>query len=277
MPEISVLLCVYNPDREELLKAVQSVIDQTFRDWEMILYDDGSEEDFGKVTEEAAILDARIRPVRNPAHHSLAWGLNESLKIARGKYIARMDGDDISAPERFQKQLDFLESHPGYLWVGSNIQLINGQGEIWGERRYPITPENRDFLRYSPYAHPSVMFRRKELLQGGGYFKGERACRGEDYELFMRLHSLGGQGFNLQEALLQYRETKSAYGRRKLRFQLQEAGIRFRGFRRLGILNPKTIIYVIKPLLIWLVPGRIQLVWRKKYDGGGRTACEPVQ
>ena len=264
MPGISVLLCVHNPDKKELYQAVQSVIVQTFEDWEMILYDDGSDEAYEVFIYEISCLDARIRYVRNPVHHSLAYGLNQSLKIAAGEYAARMDADDISAPERFCRQLAFLESHRRYLWVGSNIALINAQGEIWGERHYPATPENRDFLKYSPYAHPAVMFRRKELLEFGGYFKGESACRGEDYELFMRLHGAGARGFNLQEILLHYRETESSYGRRKLRFQLQEAGIRFTGFRRMGIVTPKVFVYVIKPVVVWMAPKKMKLAIHKR-------------
>ena len=264
MPGISVLLCVHNPDKKELYQAVCSVIAQTFKDWEMILYDDGSDEAYEAFIYEISCLDTRIRYVRNPVHHSLAYGLNQSLKMAAGEYAARMDADDVSTPERFHKQLAFLESHRQYLWVGSNVALINSQGEIWGERRYPMTPESRDFLKYSPYAHPAVMFRRKELLEFGGYFKGESACRGEDYELFMRLLSAGARGFNLQEILLHYRETESSYGRRKLRFQLQEAGIRFTGFRRMGIVTPKVFVYVIKPVVVWMVPKKMKLAIHKR-------------
>lgn len=78
MPRISVLLCVHNPDKKELYQAVQSVIVQTFEDWEMILYDDGSDEAYEVFIYEISCLDARIRYVRNPVHHSLAYGLNQS-------------------------------------------------------------------------------------------------------------------------------------------------------------------------------------------------------
>ena len=277
MPEISVLLCAYNPGREELCKAVESIISQTFGGWEMILYDDGSDENQAAAICEVSHLDARIRYIRNEVHHSLAYGLNESLKMAEGEFIARMDADDISSPERFQKQLAFLKNHPQYMWVGSNIAMIDKEGEAWGERRYPMVPENRDFLKYSPYAHPSIMFRRKLFLAYGGYGSGENACRGEDYELLMRFHASGKQGFNLQEPLLKYRETWQSYKRRKLYFQLQEVGIRFQGFRRLGILKPRTFIYVIKPIIVWLMPGRIKLALRKRKEQLGRAACEPVQ
>lgn len=274
MSKISVLLCVYNPDREQLYRAVESIVRQTCTDWEMIVYDDGSDAACASMIEEIARLDGRIRYVRNEMHHSLAYGLNASLQLAAGEYIARMDADDISEPERLQKQLWFLEHNPQYMWVGSNIAVIDEDGIQWDERNYPAMPQKEDFLKYSPYAHPTVMIRRCELLQCGGYGRGEKACRGEDYELLMRLHAAGRQGYNLQECLLQYRETEQSYSRRKLRFQVQEVGIRFRGFREMGVFTPKTCIYVIKPILVWLIPGKIKHALRKRQSQFGRTAVE---
>ncbi|MCM1135937.1 MAG: glycosyltransferase [Clostridium sp.] len=276
-PAISVLLCVYNPDREQLCQAVDSIIGQTYIDWEMVLYDDGSDKKYAAEIYQISCKDVRIRYIRNEDHHSLAYGLNESLKLAMGKYIARMDADDISYPERFAKQLAFLSRNPQYMWVGSNIAVIDEKGNVWGERHYPAMPESRDFLRYSPYAHPSIMFRRKAFAKYGKYKSGERACRGEDYELLMRFYALGGKGFNLQEPLLQYRETKKSYRKRTLYFQLQEVRIRFQGFRRLGLLTPKTFIYVIKPIIVWMLPDKAVYAIRKKQGQFGRSACETIQ
>lgn len=263
-PLISVILCVYNPQKEQLLQAVESMIHQTFTDWEMILYDDGSEESFDTMIREAAAKDRRIRHIRNIAHHSLAYGLNESIKLAAGSYIARMDGDDISYPTRLQKEYEFLEENPNYDFVGCNIVLIGETGEEWGIRTYPEIPQKKDFLRYSPYAHPSVLFRRLPLVEHGAYEKGENACRGEDYELFMRFHSEGVCGYNLQEPLLFYRESEASYKKRKLKYQLQEVTIRFRGFRKLKIKGPEKLFYLIKPLLTWLIPNRFLIAWKRR-------------
>lgn len=254
---ISVLLCVYNPDKEQLRQAVESIIRQTFTGWEMILYDDGSEDVYKDDIYEISCLDDRIRYARNDVHHSLAYGLNEAMKIAKGKYLARMDADDISHPERFEKQFDFLEKNKEIMWVGSNILTIDDGGNKWGERRFSMSPEKKDFLKYSPYAHPSIIIRRDELLSYGGYDVGKHPYRSEDYELFMRLHAAGEQGKNLQEFLLDYRESEEAYKKRTLYFQIQEACVRLEGFKRLGILNPFTLIYVIKPIIVWFIPNKV--------------------
>ena len=255
-PTVSVVLCVYNPDIEQFYQAVKSIIEQSFTKWEMILYDDGSDTIYKDDIYKISGMDYRIRYVRNEQHHSLAYGLNEAMKLARGKYIARMDGDDISYPERLEKQVCFLEENEVYMWVGSNIATIDEEGNKWGERFYPVLPEKKDFLKFSPYAHPSVMIRIKELLSYGGYKTGEHPYRSEDYELFMRLHALGEQGVNLQEVLLKYRETKESYGKRTLAFQLQEAGVRLEGFERLGLRNPLVWFYILKPVFVWMIPDK---------------------
>lgn len=264
MPRISVLLCVYNPNGEQLIEAVYSIIAQTFCDWEMIVYDDGSDGTHIDEICRIAAMDNRIRYVRNEKHHSLAYGLNASIKLATGEYIARMDADDISEPERLYKQLEFLDSNPQYMWVGSNIAMIDNRGVKWGERSYPEIPAKEDFLKYSPYAHSAVMIRGYKLKECGGYGNGEKACRGEDYELLMRLHACGQQGYNIQECLLRYRETEESYSKRRLHFQIQEVGIRFTGFRRMGVLTLKNCVYVIKPMLVWLVPGRLRLALHRR-------------
>ncbi len=255
-PQVSVLLCVYNPEKGELTQAVKSIIRQTFTEWEMILYDDGSDSVYMEYIYEISCLDDRIQYVRNEKHQSLAHGLNESMTLARGKYLARMDADDISHPKRFEKQIKFLEEHNQFMWVGSNISLIDEKGNKWGERRFSKSPGKKEFLKFSPYAHPSIIIRREALLAYGGYNTGKHPYRSEDYELFMRLHAAGEQGANLQEFLLDYREYEEAYKKRTFICGIQEAGVRWEGFKRLGILNPFTIVYVIKPIIIGMIPNK---------------------
>lgn len=263
-PLISVLLCVYNPDKEQFKEAVKSIIHQTFTEWEMILYDDGSDQEYKDDIYEISCLDNRIRYMRNDKHNYLAYGLNEAMKLARGKYLARMDADDISHPKRFEKQFKFLEEHSLFMWVGSNISLIDANGDNWGERHYSKSPTVEAFLKYSPYAHPTIMIHREKLLHYGGYKTGQHPYRSEDYELFMRLHAAGEQGFNLQENLLSYREYEEAYKKRTFQFQIQEVFVRAEGFYRLKILNPFTFLYVCKPLVVWLIPNKIIYALKKK-------------
>ena len=265
-PQISVLMSVYNPDsREIFFDAVKSIVSQTFRDWEMILYDNGSSREKSGMIKEAAALDSRIIYMRRDVNNGIGAALNEAIKISSGRYIARMDADDISKPERFSRQYEFLEQNPQYQWVGSNAELINSKGR-WAVWCMPKEPDSKDFLRFSPYIHPSVMFRREILERCGGY--PEKNGRAEDYMLFMYLHSKGFRGYNLQKVLFAYREDRTSYKRRKFSAWLSEMKIRYSGFKMLGILNFKTFFYVIKPLANWLIPNSFMAAFKSRIRKG---------
>lgn len=250
--KISVLMSVYNPKcHEHFCQAVMSIVNQTFKEWEMILYDDGSDDSYIEEIRQMAEVDDRIRYKRGKKNLGLASALNVCWHIAAGEYVARMDADDISKPERLEMMYLFLEEHPEYDWVGCSMELLDGD-MVWGRRTLPLKPEPIDFLHYSPYAHPSVVFRKSVLEETGGY--RPMRLRGEDYELFMRLHSLGKQGYNLPACHFQYREDVETYKHRKYRYQVEEVRIRHEGFRQLGILSIKTWPYVVKPLIVGLIP-----------------------
>lgn len=254
---------VYNPKQPEyLLQAVQSIIGQTFQDWEMLIYDDGSDKKYIPVIRKAAELDPRIRLIRCEKNHGLAYALNQCIKQARGKYIARMDDDDISKPERLEKIYDFLEIHREYQWAGTNSDLIDEKG-VWGRGTMQEIPEKEDYLPYSPYIHPSVVFRKKILDRIKGYKVASDTMRCEDYELFMRLYENGYRGYNLQEPLFQYREDDNAYKKRKYCYRIREMKIRYQGFKKLGILSIRTLPYVVKPVVTGLIPHKTIKYLRK--------------
>lgn len=261
-PFVSVILCVYNPKKEELHEAVMSIIFQSMEEWELLLYDDGSDKEQEKIIYDTSCMDKRIRYFRSNRHHGLAYGLNKLIECTSGTYIARMDGDDVSHPGRLEKQCVFLENHPDYAWVGCNVKLIDEQGKTWGKRQMPEVPHKSDFLKYSPYVHPSAVFR-ADVLKKNPY-KSTEALRGEDYELFMRLHAKGWQGCNLQEELLSYRETAAAYRRRRFCCQIQEIRIRYRGFHMLQIKSPRKLFYIVKPVIVWMLPARLLFQIKRK-------------
>lgn len=257
MPSISVLFPVYNCDESHLRKAIESILDQSFRDFELIIFDDGSSNDVKSIIAEYKENDSRIVFIREEKNHGLAYGLNKMVEIAKGKYLARMDADDISAPFRLECEYKFLENHPEYGFVGGNLLLMDDSDQIYGLRKYPKKPSRRDFLKYQPYAHPTIMFRKSVLSMDKPYGLEEKPRRGEDYQLFMNLVASGVKGYNLQENVLGYRETKDSYNRRTLPDQLDEVVIRWNGFKKLG-LNPwRELHYVVKPIMVWMVPNRI--------------------
>lgn len=262
--KISVIMGVFNPVKKKLFyRAVKSIIKQNFKYWELIIYDDGSKEEYIKRIQQAAQLDERIIYIRNDQNHGLAYALNECINHASGNYIARMDDDDISKPDRLRKQYEFLETHPQYQWVGSNAELIDSQG-VWGYQKMPEIPHEKDFLFNSPFIHPSVMFRKDILIQNDGY----RCCKNylycEDYELFIRLYKNGGRGYNIQEPLLQYWEDYESHRKRTYKRRIREMKLRYHGFKELNILNRSTFYYVVKPLLVGAVPAPVHHYIRRK-------------
>ena len=278
-PLVSVIMGTYEPDLYELSAAVRSIRMQTLTAWELLICDDGSSEDTYRSIRKLAASDARIRVARNRKNMGLAHALNRCIPHARGDFIARMDADDISRPERLEIQVKFLRENPEYMWVASSAELFEGN-RSWGSALRPERPDARAFLHSSPYIHPSVMFRREVFFPSVGpdsassavrsgppgspqragkrtqensplrhYLVSPLTARCEDYELFMRLHSEGLRGFNLERPLLLYRENERTM-HRPFKSCLSEMLIRIRGFRQLGILSLKTFPYVVKPVLV---------------------------
>lgn len=254
MPEISVLMGTCNEKSSiQTARAIDSVLNQTFQDFEFIICDDGSDSQFFHWLKRYCRKDARIRLLRNQKNRGLAAVLNRCLAYAAGTYIARMDADDVSKAERFEKQVMFLRQNGSYALAGCNVQLMDEDDRVWGERRLEQMPLKQSFLSTSPFVHPAVMIRRSVLEELHGYCELPWALRVEDYELFMRLYARGYRGYNLQEVLFCYREGAQAYAKRRYRYRLNECRVRYQGFSELGILQGN-LRYVLKPLAAGMMP-----------------------
>lgn len=270
MPLVSVLLCTKNPNPTRLHEAILSVCRQQYPRWELILYDDASDNHGQAATQSAASLDARIRLVRGSVSRGLAHALNCAVQSAKGAYLARMDDDDRCAPERFLHQMAFLSAHPEYDWVGSFAKRFDDMG-VWGDFTVPITPTAHDFLRNSPFIHPSVMFRAQSLARVGGYNESETYRFCEDYELFLRMTAMGMRGANLPLPLLFYREDRASYQKRTVKRRFSEAAVRFRGFSALRLPFMKKLLYTAKPLALCLVPRGVQYAVKRRLARSSHT------
>lgn len=267
-PKVSVLMSVYN-NEATVDASITSIVRQTFADWEMILWNDASTDSSAEKLTAWTQRDSRIRLFSNTHNLGLAASLNLALQKSEGIYIARMDGDDVSLPERFEKQVAFLDSHPQYAILGSACTLFDEAGD-WGTRTGLTTPQKKDFLWGSQFIHPSVMMRRDALAAVGGYRVCRDTRRTEDYDLFMRMYAHGFTGYNLSEPLLRYFDTRIP---RHVRYahRVNEAKIRLHGFKALGLL-PAGLPYVLKPLVVGLLPGRL----KRRLQQNHRTQEESV-
>ena len=262
MPKISVIMGIFN-GADTLDEAIDSICKQTFDDWELIICDDGSTDSSIKKLTEWCNRDKRIKLIKNMINKGLAATLNHCLEYSLGDYIARMDDDDISYPERFAEQVKFLDNHPEYAFVSSVVDCFDGKLIVRNRFWRKEEPQKKDFLSGTQFVHPATMFRRESLLKIGGYREGRITRRTEDYDLFMRLYAVGFKGYNIQKPLLRY--TVNVEGMRKkslYRYRLDEARVRYWGFKELGLL-PKGLIYVLRPLVVGLIPKK--LIWKLFY------------
>ena len=255
LPMISVIMGVYNQqDIDAFEKSVQSVLAQTYKNFEFIIYNDGSSiKEVNTYIYGLKNRDTRIHVIGSETNHGLGYALNRCIDIARGKYLARMDADDISYPTRFEEEINFMETHPEYMWCGSNCKLMDDDG-IWGEGVRPENPGTEDYLKYSPYIHPTVMYRASLFKKVAGYAESKKTLRCEDYELFMRLFGLGYKGYNIQKVLLNYRVDRKKYHTRSWVNRFREGQVRYEGFRGLGILWPKGWLYIFRSIVSKMIP-----------------------
>ena len=205
IPRITVAMSVYN-NAPYLAPAIDSILGQTFTDFEFLIVDDGSTDDSGAIINRFAAEDSRIRPIHQ-ANAGLIVSLNRIISEARSDLIARMDGDDIALPDRFARQVAFLDANPdiGVLGTGCTVIEENGMPSTYRFENVVSTEAILDDLKNGPpLCHPSVMMRRDVVRAVGGYHRAYRHC--EDYDLWLRL-SEHVKMANLPDRLLLYRHS----------------------------------------------------------------------
>ncbi len=205
MPQVSVLMPVYNGEAF-LGQAIESILQQTFDDFEFIVINDGSTDRSAEVVQ--LYDDPRIRYFENECNIGLTRSLNRGLSLVRSPYLARMDADDTSLPQRLAKQVHFLDMHHEIGVVGSAVQIIDEHGNI--SRKWE-PPETHEVLRwclclFTPIAHPTVMMRQEVVKQVGDYCT--EMLTAQDHDLWRRL-SLVTRLANLPDVLLHLRQHRS--------------------------------------------------------------------
>ncbi len=206
--KISVLMSAYNEEKF-VSDAIESILKQTRSDFEFIIINDGSIDKTYEIIQRHAEKDKRIKIISHGNKEGLAKSLNDGIKIAKGRYIARMDGNDISFPQRLEKQIDFLEAHSEVGAVGTYFKEVDEKGNVLPRKQNPVLWKDvrKALFHYNPISHPSVMMRKGLLEKLGGYDESFRTA--QDYELFCRIAEVS-QLRNLPEILLLRRIPKKA-------------------------------------------------------------------
>lgn len=256
--KVSIIMGIYNCS-STLSEAIDSIIAQTYTNWELIMCDDGSKDN----TYDVALSYKEKYPnkiilIKNEKNLGLNKTLNRCLEYATGEYIARMDGDDVSVENRLFKEISFLENNPEYAIVSSPMIYFDENGE-WGESKAIENPTNLDFVTGTPFCHAPCMVRTEAYKEVNGYSTDERTLRAEDYNLWFRLYAMGYKGHNLQTPLYKMRDDENAYSRRSFKFAKNEAYVRYTGYKMLN-LPKKYYIFALRPIIVGLLPKPIYMV-----------------
>jgi glycosyltransferase involved in cell wall biosynthesis len=189
LPIVSIVMPVWNGVRY-LSLAIESVLSQTFRDFELIIVDDGSEDNTGDIVTQFAVADERIRPLF-ASHRGVVESLNLGCSVAQGKYIARLDYDDIALPERLERQVAFLEGRPKVALLGTAFQFITASGQRTRTVIYPPLDDatiRQQLRKANCFCHSAVMMRADAFANVGGYRK--LCTEAQDYDLWSRMADL---------------------------------------------------------------------------------------
>ena len=263
-PKVSVIMGIYNCEKT-LREAVDSICRQTYSNWELILWDDGSTDGTYEIAREYAEKDsARIKLFHGEQNRRLSHALNQCLSHAGGELVARMDGDDISHPERLQKQVDYLRNHPETDLVGTQMRWFDETGHS-GILKAPLHPEPEMLRGGVPIHHATIMTYRTVYETLGGYTESDMVEGVEDVDLWFRFFEHGFQAATLDEVLYDVRMDRDALKRRTLSRRIRSIRTRAAGYKRLGF--PKR--WLIRPACVLLLKG-LAPMWVKRINTNHR-------
>ncbi len=262
MPRISIIMSVYNAERS-LAAAIDSILAQTCQDWEFVICDDASTDQSWQILQKyRASQPDKFVLLQNQENRRLAYSLNRCLQLAKGDYIARMDADDLSHPERLEKQLAFLQANPEFVLCGTAMQRFADDGSLGAIDPCCPYPDYYEPHRSNVFNHATILTHKWVYEQLGGYTVSPRTVRGQDRDLWFRFLKAGLRGANMPDALYLVREDLAAIRRRTLRDYWISYQNSIYGYRLLGY----PWHWYLKPtlnLLKGLLPYQAVLAYRK--------------
>lgn len=232
-PRISVIMGIYNC-ASTLVEALDSLYAQTYRDFKIILCEDGSSDNTYQVAKDYASLHNNIILIKNDKNMGLNYTLNRCLEYADTEYVARMDGDDISLPERLEKEISFLDTHPEYAVVSGPMIYFDENGDFnRGVGHGEVT--KLDFIKTSVICHAPCMVRTEIFKAVGGYTVDKHLLRIEDYHLWYKIFSAGYKLYMLKDPIYKMRDDRNAYRRRTFKSRVNACRLRLKVYRNLNI------------------------------------------
>lgn len=235
-----------------LPEALDSLLAQTYQGFKVIMCDDGSTDNTYEVASKYADKYNNFILIKNDMNEGLNYTLNHCLDYADTELIARMDGDDISLPHRFEEEINFLDRHPDFSIVSGPMKYFDENG-FFMEKHGKGEITKMDFILGSPFCHAPCMVRKKAYDAVSGYTVDKRLLRVEDYHLWFKMYAAGFKGFMLKNPVYAMRDDRNALTRRNWKNRKNEAYVRFIGYKMLK-LPFWTFIFCLRPIILSLLP-----------------------
>lgn len=263
--KISIIMGAYNCE-DTINDAIDSILNQTYTDWEFIICDDASrDETYSILTEYNARFPDKFIILQNEKNSQLSFSLNRCLEFASGQYIARMDADDLSKDNRLQEQIDFLETHQHIDLVGTAMQRFSKDG-LKDIVTLDKNPDKYAMRNGYPFNHATILTYKYVYDKLNGYTVTKNTSRAEDMELWFRFFASNFKGANLETPLYLVREDYEAIKRRTPMSRLQVIPLIMNGYKLLGFPKLWTAQTIFITTLKAFVPFKIQLSYRKSQE-----------
>lgn len=250
-PRITVIMGIYNCGNT-LIEALKSLETQTYKNFKVILCDDGSKDNTLDIAIKWSKDHSNYIVIKNVKNLGLNTTLNRCLKYADTEFVARMDGDDRSLPHRFEQEVKFLDEHPEFAIVSGPMIYFDEDGEFRCGRGYGEVKRS-NFIHGSPFCHAPCMVRREAYEKVGGYTVDCKLLRVEDYHLWFKMYAAGYRGYMLEKPIYEMRDDRNAVARRTLKSRVNEAYVKHIGFRMIG-LPWWTQVFCCVPIIKGILP-----------------------
>ncbi len=262
MPKVSVIMAMYNCE-ETLSVAIDSIINQTYTDWELIMCDDCSKDRTYEIACEYADIYDNITVLKNEKNMYAGYSRNRCLEIAKGEYIAIMDADDISLPERLEKQISFLEKNLEYALVSSGAIIFDEKGDRLERGLGDAYTFQNPVQQQKPIIQPAVIMRKDAFELLGGYIVSPETSRCEDLDLWYRFRVSGLKGYVLQECLVKVRERAEDFKRRTVRASIGMVKVNKKYYKLLNV-PFRWHFLIIKPFVSAILPNWFMIWYHSK-------------
>ncbi len=234
MKLVSVIMGTFN-GRKRIDRAIESILVQTYPNIELVICDDCSTDGTFEYLKEKYGTNSKVILAQLDINSGLSSALNRCIELSHGYYIARMDDDDISHPDRIAKQIKELEKHPDIALVSCGINYYDDKGAFGSSSIPEVIRSKKDIYLGRSFVHPTVIIRRESLISVGSYTVSKLTRRGQDYDLWCKLYQAGYKGLVMPDVLYEYYESRSSIKNRKVKYRVDHIKVKYAWRKKLNL------------------------------------------